>query len=87
MKFIGRNTEYIEIVDLNESNANILNESRQSELSLVWFKSDKNDINIDAIDYIFNTNNIISLTEFHSIKVNKLAGACLLYTSPSPRDA
>lgn len=78
MKFTGQNSEYIEIVEINRSNTNILNESKQSELSLIWFKTDNNKIQIDAIDYVFNSNEIISLTEFHTIKVDDLEGATLI---------
>lgn len=78
MKFTGKNSEYIEIVDIDKSNSEILNESKQSELSLIWFKTDNNKIDIDTIDYIFNTNEIVSLTEFHTIRVDDLVGATLI---------
>ena len=78
MKFTGQNKEYIEIVDMDMSNSEILNESKQSELSLIWFKTDNNKINIDTVDYIFNKNEIVSLTEFHTIRVEDLVGATLL---------
>lgn len=78
MKFTGQNSEYIEIVDINKSNANIINESKQSELCLIWFKTNTNKINIDAIDYVFNSNDIISLTEFHAIRVESLVEATLI---------
>jgi AraC-like DNA-binding protein len=78
LKFTGQNSEYIEIVEINKPNASILNESKQSELSLIWFKTDNNKINIDAIDYVFNANDIISLTEFHTIKIGDIVEATLI---------
>lgn len=78
MKFTGQNNEYIEIVDISKANARILNESKKSELSLVWFKADNNKINIDSIDYVFNANDIISLTEFHKMRVDDLVEATLI---------
>lgn len=78
MKFTGQNNEYIEIVTINKSNTNILNESKQSELCMIWFTSDSNRINIDAIDYVFNTHDIISLTEFHTITVSNIVEATLI---------
>lgn len=78
MKFTGQNSEYIEIIDINKSNANILNESKPSELSMIWFKTDNNKINIDAIDYVLNANDIISLTEFHRIRVDDILEATLI---------
>jgi len=83
LKFIGKNTEFIEIVDINQSNTNLLNASGESELSLVWFKSDDNIINIDTQDYIFNQNEMISLTEFHQIKVKTIHHATLIRWSRS----
>lgn len=78
MKFTGQNSEYIEIVDIDSSNANLLNEAKQSELCMLWIKSDGAKINIDAIDYVFNTNHIISLTEFHAIRVDEIGKATLI---------
>ncbi|WP_243633536.1 helix-turn-helix domain-containing protein [Oceanihabitans sediminis] len=45
---------------------------------MVWFKEDGNKINIDAVDYVFNANEIISLTEFHTIKVEAILDAILI---------
>jgi AraC-like DNA-binding protein len=78
LKFTGQNSEYIEIVEINKPNASILNKSKQSELSLIWFKTDNNKINIDAIDYVFNANDIISLTEFHTIRTGDIVEATLI---------
>lgn len=78
MKFTGQNKEYIEIVEINKSNANLLNDTKESELSLIWFKADSNKVTIDAVDYVFNTNDIISLTEFHTINAESLQEATFI---------
>lgn len=78
MKFTGKNSEYIELVNINESNVNLLHQARPSELSLLWFKGENNSINIDSVNYHFENNDIISLTEFHKIKVENLEKAILL---------
>ncbi|RBP28497.1 AraC family transcriptional regulator [Oceanihabitans sediminis] len=78
MKFTGQNNEYIEIVSIDKTNAKLLNESKKSALCMVWFKEDGNKINIDAVDYVFNANEIISLTEFHTIKVEAILDAILI---------
>ncbi|MBO3100033.1 helix-turn-helix domain-containing protein [Gelidibacter pelagius] len=78
MKFIGQNKEYIELVEINKSNANLLNDTKESELSLIWFKADNNKVTIDAVDYVFNTNDIISLTEFHTINAESLQEATFI---------
>lgn len=77
MKFEGKNEEYLEIIEINSDNCHVLNESRKSELSLLWFTSDNNDLNIDTVGYSFNTNDIISLTEFHKIDARKIVTARL----------
>lgn len=78
MKFIGQNKEYIELVEINKSNANLLNDTKESELSLIWFKADHNKVTIDAVDYVFKTNDIISLTEFHTINAESLQEATFI---------
>lgn len=78
MKFTGQNKEYIEIVEINKANANLLNDTKESELSLIWFKSDNNKVTIDAVDYVFNNNDIISLTEFHTINAESLQEATFI---------
>ena len=78
MKFQGKNNEYIEVSVVDGTKTIELNNSKSSELSLVWFKNDNNKINIDAVDYRFNSNEIISLTEFHKIKTQQLNEAVLI---------
>lgn len=61
MKFIGKQNEYLEAVEITESNCSILKNCGSSELSLLWFTSDNNKLTIDASQCTFNTNDIISL--------------------------
>jgi len=69
MKYTGRNNESFQVIDIDESNCEILKESKKSDLSLLWFTSDNNQIRIDSKVYTFNTNEIIFITEFHRIEV------------------
>ncbi|MBO6514990.1 MAG: helix-turn-helix transcriptional regulator [Bacteroidia bacterium] len=78
MKFQGRNNEFVEIVDITPDNCRVLNESRENELSLLWFVADGNQLVIDTVEYTFNTNDIVSLTEFHEIKATRITGAQLI---------
>lgn len=78
MKFEGKNQEYVEILEIDGGNCDILNDSRESELSLLWFTSDNNEIQVDTVQYSFNTNDIISLTEFHHINIQKLNTAKII---------
>ncbi len=78
MKFIGNNREYFEVVDITNDNCDILKTSKENELSLLWFNSNNNRLNIDAKEYFFNTNDIVCLTEFHKIKIEKFSSLKLL---------
>lgn len=72
MKYQGRNGEYFEIIDITADNCHLLKESRADELSLLWFTSDDNELKIDNVAYTLNTNNIISLTEFHQLETVRI---------------
>lgn len=78
MKYLGKHQEYLEVIDINTANCNLLKNSGKSELSLLWFTSDENKFTIDAERYTFNKNEIVSLTEFHKIEVDQVHSAKLL---------
>ncbi len=67
MKFFGRNEEFFEVVEVDKSNAHILSETGQSELTLIWFDKDGSKLSIDGIPYTFNKNQLISLTQFQKV--------------------
>lgn len=71
MKYIGKNGEYFEVLDITTENCDILKSAKENELSLLWFSSDNNRLNIDSKEYTFNTNDILCLTEFHKIDIVK----------------
>ena len=48
MKFVGKQNECLEAIEITETNCNILKTSGISELSLLWFTSDNNKLTIDA---------------------------------------
>lgn len=81
MKYIGKAGEYFEILHLSEEQDAIqketlidkLTQSKESELSLIWFESDDNQLIIDAVEHTFNTNAIVCLTEFHKIEIIDLS--------------
>ncbi len=78
MKYIGRTDEYFEINDVNHTNCGRLHDTQKNQLLLLWFTTDNNKLTIDSIDHTFNTNQIIFLTEFHQVKINKIHGVKLL---------
>lgn len=83
MKYVGNNGEYFEIIDLDSENGQILSKPMDGQLSITQFEEDGNIINIDSIDYIFNKNEIISLTAFHRVEVKKISKAkSLVFNTP-----
>ena len=74
----GNNGEYFEVVDITQNNCDIIKSSKSSELSLLWFTSDNNQLKIDYVDHVFNTNDLTCITEFHKIKTEKIYGLKLL---------
>ncbi len=78
MKYAGKNEEYLEVIEINSENCDILKASQKSKLILLWFTSDQNRLKIDSVDYTFNRNDIVSLTEFHKVQVKELNEVKLL---------
>lgn len=72
MKFTGKQNEYFEIQEIDKTNCNFLEESKQDVLRLLWFTSDDNELLIDGEKFTFNTNEIITLTQFHQLKYTKI---------------
>lgn len=83
MKFEGKNQEYLEIIDLDSSNYQLLKESKPDDLSLLWFKSDNNRLRIDTVNYQFNHHDIVTLTEFHKVEAIQINQAKLIRWSRS----
>ena len=77
MNFVGKNQEFFEIIEIDASNVEVIQASKKSELSLLWFTSDKNQLKIDSVSHVFNENDIISLTEFHIVEPVKFHKARL----------
>ena len=68
MIYIGIQSEYFEIQSINHSNCELLEETQDDVLRLVWFTSDENKLVIDGIPYTFHENEIVSLTQFHKLE-------------------
>jgi len=63
MNYIGANNELFQVVDIEESNCDILKEVGENILSLLWFSSDDNKLTIDSV---------IFTTEFHKIEIKQV---------------
>lgn len=78
MQYQGPDQEYFEVTTIRTDNCDLLKSSRTSELSMLWFESDDNELIIDAVPEKFNTNDIVFLTEFHKLKIGRINQVKLL---------
>ena len=78
MKFTGKSSEYIHLQVLDSSTCHVLKEIIDSSLTILWFDSDDNILNVDGERLVFNTNDVIFLTEFHNVEVIQLKTARFL---------
>ena len=72
MKYTGKNNELFEITDVTKENCELLKQSRESELSLLWSDAGENSMTIDSVDHSFTNNQMVFLTEFNKIKPGKI---------------
>lgn len=68
MKYLGQTAEHFELIKINSNNCTPLNEQLEDTLLLLWFTSDDNHVKIDGVNHVFKTNDIVCLTQFHSVK-------------------
>jgi AraC family transcriptional activator of pobA len=69
MIFRGTNNEYMHLQTINSENCFLLKKHLENSLSLLWITQDGTILEIDNYQYTFNKNQIVSLTDFNSIKV------------------
>lgn len=68
MKYTGETGEYFEIQEINDHNCIYLKETQPETLRLLWFTSDANKVRIDGVPYVFNANELVTLTQFHHLE-------------------
>ena len=69
MLFKGNSKEYLKLADISSSNCEELKERIESGLTLVWFLDDESILDIDGRAFNFEKNQIVTLTEFHGLKI------------------
>jgi len=83
MKFVGTTDEYFEIIGLNQSNTEAIDNPIEGQLSVIWFLEDNNDLIIDSRPCSFSKNQLICLTSFHKVEIKKIGEAKILrFNSP-----
>lgn len=73
MQFKGKSEEFIILEQITRTNCNVLKETPEGSLTLLWFVSDDNKLTIDGVETSFQKNQIVFLTEFHKIEVNSVS--------------
>lgn len=68
MIFRGKTSEHLQLESIDKTNCNLLSDPLESSLSILWFRSDENKLSIDGVDYVFNKDQVIFLTEFHRLE-------------------
>ena len=67
MIYSGANKEYLQLKNIHNNNCYAQLNFVENTLSFLWFEENNNIVNIDNIEYIFNKNQIVTLTEFNQI--------------------
>ena len=72
MNLKGPTDEYFELRVLDNNDCEVIKESIESSLSILWFQDDQSELKIDGKSKRFYKNEILFLTEFHKIEINRI---------------
>ena len=78
MFFKGQNNEHLIVKEINSNACYLQKESSENALTFLWFQMNNNMITIDGIDYSFEKNQLVCLTELHKIDISKVCNAKML---------
>lgn len=73
MKYEGKTGEYFEVCSITNEDNSSLKHAIDGSLILLWFEGDNNQLNIDGVTRVFNTNDITFLTPFHNVEVVQIS--------------
>ena len=68
----GPTDEYFELRVLDNNDCEVIKESIESSLSILWFQDNQSELKIDGKSKRFYKNEILFLTEFHKIEINRI---------------
>ena len=69
MKYLGNAYEYLQLETLGPKNSELLIEPREKSLTILWFESGVSELIIDGEKRTFVKNQMVFLTEFHTVKI------------------
>jgi AraC family transcriptional activator of pobA len=72
MIYTGNTSEHLHLETVDSNNMEILTETKEKSLSILWFKSGINELIIDGEQRVFEKNQVVYLTEFHRIKIIRI---------------
>ena len=72
MHLKGPTDEYFELRVLDNNDCEVIKEPIESTLSILWFQDDQSELKIDGKSKRFYKNEILFLTEFHKIEINRI---------------
>lgn len=78
MIYKGITNEYLQLENIQSNNCFVQKDAIESSLTFLWFEDDSNKIIIDGIDYQFNKNQIVCLTEFHKVDISNVCKAKMI---------
>ena len=64
--------EYFELRVLDNNDCEVIKDSIESSLSILWFQDDNSELKIDGKSKRFYKNEILFLTEFHKVEINRI---------------
>jgi AraC family transcriptional regulator, transcriptional activator of pobA len=78
MIYKGQADEYLQLKNIIGNDCYIQDEPVDSPLTFLWFEKDGNTLTIDNIEYVFDKNQIVCLTEFHYVDISKVSKAKMI---------
>jgi AraC-like DNA-binding protein len=78
MEFTAESGAILTVSNISTQHSRFLESSKPSELTLLWFTSDGNKFKLDNIDFTFNKNDVVCITDFHRVVVEEFHSAKVL---------
>ena len=78
MIYRGSHNEYFELDYVDRDNFKKLRSGVSGALQLLWFLSDGNQLTIDGVPHQFDTNEIVSLSQYHQITYDHIESMRML---------
>lgn len=78
MLYKGLHNAYLQLEKIQCNDGYQIKDELESPLTFLWFDQNNSKITIDDVEYIFNANQIVCLTEFHKVDISTICNAKLV---------